>query len=64
MWIITAWQCISPEINVKGFRKCWIGLMICCGLPVKRMGMLDVSVRKTMALTVKMEGVTLIGKDK
>ena len=38
--------------------------MICCGLPVKRMGMLDVSVRKTMALTVKMEGVTLIGKDK
>jgi len=37
--------------------------MICCGMAVKRMGMLDVSVRKMMALTVKMESVTLIGKD-
>jgi hypothetical protein len=40
----------------------WIGLMICCGMAVKRMGMLEVSVRKMMALTVKMERVTLFGK--
>jgi len=24
MWIITAWQCISSEVIVKGFRKCYI----------------------------------------
>jgi hypothetical protein len=41
----------------------WMGLMmICCGMTVKRMGMLGVSVRKMKALTVKMETVTLIGK--
>jgi len=39
-------------------------MMICCGMVVKRMGMLEVSVRKMMALTVKMERVTLIGKDR
>ena len=22
MWITAAWQCISPEVNVKGFKKC------------------------------------------
>ena len=22
MWIITAWQCISLEVNVKGFKMC------------------------------------------
>jgi hypothetical protein len=22
MWIITAWQCISLEVTVKGFKKC------------------------------------------
>jgi hypothetical protein len=22
MWIITAWQGISPEMTVKGFKKC------------------------------------------
>ena len=37
-------------------------MMICCGMLVKRMGMLGVSVRKMKALTVKMETVTLIGK--
>jgi hypothetical protein len=41
----------------------WTGLlMICCGMAVRRMGMLGVSVRKMEALTVKMETVTLIGK--
>jgi len=24
MWIVIAWQCISPEITVKGFKKCCI----------------------------------------
>jgi hypothetical protein len=24
MWIITAWQNISPEVTVKGFKKCRI----------------------------------------
>jgi hypothetical protein len=24
MWIITAWQQISPEVTVKGFKKCCI----------------------------------------
>jgi hypothetical protein len=33
----------------------WMGLlMICCGMAVKRMGMLRVIVRKMKALTVKM----------
>jgi hypothetical protein len=40
----------------------WMGLMItCCGVALKRMGMLGVSVRKMKALTVKVETVTLIG---
>jgi len=34
-------------------------MMICCGMAVKRMGMLGVSVRKAKALSVKMETVTL-----
>jgi hypothetical protein len=41
----------------------WMGLMmVCCGMTVKRMGMLGVSVRRRKALTVKIETVTLIGK--
>jgi hypothetical protein len=24
MWILTAWQCISPEVIPKGFKKCSI----------------------------------------
>jgi hypothetical protein len=41
----------------------WITLiMICCGMAMKRMGMLGVSLRKTKALTVKMQTMTLIGK--
>ena len=37
-------------------------MMICCGMKVKRMGMLGVSVRKVKALTVKMSTATLFGK--
>jgi hypothetical protein len=36
--------------------------MISCGMTVKGMGMLGVSVTKMKALTVKMETVTLLGK--
>jgi hypothetical protein len=39
-------------------------MMMCCGIAVKRMGMLGVSVRKMKALIVKMKIVTLIGKDR
>ena len=24
MWIITTWQHISPEVSVKGFKKCYL----------------------------------------
>jgi len=61
MWIITATQHIPSEVNMKGlrsavYRKQW--MMICCGMAVKSMGMLGVSVRKMEALTVKMESDT------
>jgi hypothetical protein len=50
MWIITAWQRISPEVTVKSFKKCCMSSAVdgtdCCGMAVKRMGMLGVSVRK------------------
>jgi len=36
-------------------------MMICCGMAVKKTGMLRVRMRKMKALTVKMETVTLIG---
>jgi len=68
MQIIKAWQCISSELAVKGFKKCristgWMRPMIkCSGMAVRRMGMLGVSVRKMKALTVKTGTVTLIGK--
>jgi hypothetical protein len=35
-------------------------LMICCGMAVRRMGLLEVSMRKMKTLSVKMETVTLI----
>ena len=36
--------------------------MICCGMAVKRVGMLRECVREMKTLTVKMETVTLFGK--
>jgi hypothetical protein len=36
-------------------------MIICCGVAVKRIGMLGVHVRKMKALTVKVETVTLVG---
>ena len=35
----------------------WVRMMMCCGMAVRRMGMLGVSGRKMKALTVKMEMV-------
>jgi hypothetical protein len=66
MWIIKAWLCISPEVSVQDFKKCCIStamklLVICCGMALKRMGMLGVRVKKVTALSVKMEIVTLMG---
>ena len=69
-WNITAWQRISAEAAVKGFKKCCISSALgasdddCCGMTVKRIRMLAVSVRKLKALTVKMEIVTLIGSSR
>jgi hypothetical protein len=67
MWNITAWQHISPEVTVKGFKKCCISSAVdgtdddMLGNDSEEDG--DVkSVRKMKALTVKMETVTLIGK--
>jgi hypothetical protein len=37
-------------------------IMVSCGMAVKRLGMMGVSVRKMMTLTMKMEAVILIGK--
>jgi hypothetical protein len=67
MWIITAWQHISPDVIVKGFNKCCISNamdetdddMLWNG------GEEDVnvrSVREMKALTMKTETVTLIDK--
>jgi len=28
MWIITAWQCISPEVSVKGIKKCCASIAV------------------------------------
>ena len=39
-----------------------MGLMICCGIPAKRTGILGRSVMKMKALTVKMETVTVTDK--
>ena len=59
-----AWQRISPEVTVQGFKKCCVSSATDGtddSMAVKRMGVLGVSVREMKALTVKMETVTLIG---
>ena len=37
-------------------------MIICCGMAAKKMGMSAMSVRKTKALPVKVETVTLVDK--
>jgi hypothetical protein len=66
-WIVTTWLWMSPEVIKKALNSAvypvqWMGLMICCGMSVKRMGMLALSVRKVKVQTVRMERLTLIGK--
>ena len=55
----------SADVTMKVFKNSCIssavGLIICCGMAVKRMAMLRVRIRKMKALTVKMETVTLVG---
>jgi hypothetical protein len=61
MWIITAWQPISPEVILKGVKKFCMCSTVdetyddSCGMAVNKMGMLGVSVGKIEALTVKIE---------
>jgi len=28
MWIITAWQCFSPEVTAKGCKKCCLSIAV------------------------------------
>jgi len=55
-------------VTVKGVKKCLISIAMVgtgddsCGMAVKGMGMLGVSVRMMKTLIVKMETVTQIGK--
>ena len=55
--------------TVKDFKICCISNAMdgtndgSCGIAVKTMGMLIVSVRKMMALTVKVKTVAVIGKE-
>ena len=50
---------------MQGFKKCCLpiaaGETDSCGMTVRRMGMLGVSVRKMKALTMNLETVTLFG---
>jgi hypothetical protein len=52
----------SPEVIVKGFKKCCasnaLGMM-CCGMALKRMGIVGVSVMKMKTMTDKTETATL-----
>jgi hypothetical protein len=63
----TAWQCLSPKVVVKGVKKCLISIAVVgtnddsCGMAIKRIGVLGVSVQMMKTLIVKME-TTLIGK--
>jgi hypothetical protein len=62
MWIITAWQCISSDVILKGFKKCCISSAVDGTEDGTLWNDSEVSVRKMKALTVKMETVILIGK--
>ena len=57
MSITTAWQRISLEVTVKGFKKCyvsmqWMRLMMMCGGMSDKDEDVEASVRKMKALTV------------
>jgi len=70
-YLVNVDNCIAAHltrVTVKGFKKCRIFnagdelMTVCCGMVVRRVGMLGVSVKEMKALIVKMETVTLIGK--
>ena len=68
MWIITSWHFISPEVTVKGFKKCRIstaldetdGDMLWNGTDED--AMLVVNVKKRKVLTVKTDNDTGKGR--
>jgi hypothetical protein len=51
MWIIKAWQCISPTVILNGFKKCCISNAVdesdddSCGMVMQRMGILGAGER-------------------
>ena len=66
MWIITAWHCIPPEVNVKSFKKCCISKGVdetndMLWSKSEEDGYVR-SVSKMKAPIFKIETVTLIGK--
>jgi len=63
MRIITLRQCISPEVTVKGFKKCCISIAVDGTDDMLWNGSEeDGNVRKMKVMTVKMETRTLNGK--
>ena len=66
MWLITAWQHISPEVTLKDFKKYFLynavqetdDAVLWNNSEEER----DVNVRKMKAVTVKMERETLFSK--
>jgi hypothetical protein len=63
MWVITAWQRITPEVTVTVVKKCCISSAIDeTDDMLWNMREEDGNVRRMKALTVQMETVTLIGK--
>ena len=70
MWIIMAWQRISPEVTVKSFRKCCISKAVDeTGYDMlwngsEEDGHVRRGCEKMKTLTVRMETVIMIGKDR
>jgi len=64
MWNITAWQCISPEVTVKGVTECCMSNVVdgTDGEVLWNGSAEDGSGVKMKALTVNMETVTLTDK--
>jgi hypothetical protein len=65
VWFIREWQCISPEVTVKGFKKCCISSVV-DGTDDDMLwnGSEEdgYECMKMKALTMKMETLTLTGR--
>jgi len=61
MWIIRAWQCITPEVTVKGFKNCCISNAVDGTDDLLWNGTEEDGNVRTVR---KMETVLLIGKDR